>query len=311
MKFIDAEDVIFFNENGTLNDEKTCKAISSVTENVGRAVISGFYGVDDCGRIKTFPRGGSDISGAVVARAVQADLYENWTDVSGFYACDPKIVDCPKIIDTLSYKELRELSFMGANVLHSESVFPVSKANIPIQIKNAFRHEDVGTAIVPASRYEPDDRVVAGIAGKKNFTAIYIEKSLLSSETGFARKVLSVVEAEKISVRHIPTGIDTMSLFIESGFLTNVKLRKILEGIKSEVAPDIIRVTENIALIAIVGYKITSVSNSARLFNAIASAEINIKMIDMGSSELNIIVGVKNEDYERCIKAVYSEFFGN
>ena len=311
-KFIDAEKVIFFNENGTLNGEKTYKAVSVEANKAGRAVIPGFYGVDPEGKIRTFSRGGSDISGAVVARAVSATLYENWTDVSGFLACDPNIVDNPETIETLSYKELRELSYMGANVLHSESIFPVRKANIPIQIKNAFRPQDVGTTIVPTSRYIPNGRTVTGIAGKKNFTVIYIEKSLMNSEIGFVRRVLSVVEAENIPVEHIPTGIDTMSLLIESGDLTELKLSRILEGIKCEVEPDIIRVIENIALIATVGHGMSSsVGTSARLFKAIASAEINIKMIDMGSSELNIIVGVKNEDYERCIKAIYGEFFGN
>lgn len=312
IEFIDAENVIFFDENGSLNADKSYKAVASAANKAGKAVIPGFYGVDDDGKIRTFSRGGSDITGAVVARAVNATLYENWTDVSGFLACDPHIVESPAPIETLSYKELRELSYMGANVLHSESIFPVRKANIPIQIKNAFRPQDTGTTIVPTSRYMPNGRVVTGIAGKKNFTVIYIEKSLMNSEIGFARKVLSVVEAENISVEHIPTGIDTMSLLIENGELTELKLGRILEGIKCEVEPDIIRVMENIALIATVGHGMSSsVGTSARLFNAIASAEINIKMIDMGSSELNIIVGVKNDDYERCIKAIYSEFFGN
>ena len=310
MRFIDAESIIFFNEDGTLNAEKTYRAVALALNKVEKAVIPGFYGVDDNGKIRTFSRGGSDISGAVVARAVNATLYENWTDVSGFFACDPRVVDSPAPIESLSYKELREISYMGANVLHSESIFPVRKANIPIQIKNVFRPEDVGTTIVPTSRYIPHGRVVTGIAGKKNFTVIYIEKSLMNLEIGFARKVLSILEAENISVEHIPTGIDTMSLLIESKDLTELKLDRILEGIKCEVGPDIIRVIENVALIATVGHGMSSsVGTSARLFGAIASAEINIKMIDMGSSELNIIVGVKNEDYERCIKAIYTEFF--
>ena len=311
IEFIDAEDVVFFNENGSLNADKSYRAISTAANKAGRAVIPGFYGVDDSGKVRTFSRGGSDISGAVVARAVNASLYENWTDVSGFLACDPHIVEIPAPIEALSYKELRELSYMGANVLHSEAIFPVRKANIPIQIKNTFRPDDAGTTIVPTSRYIPNGRTVTGIAGKKNFTVIYIEKSLMNAEIGFARRVLSVVEAEDISVEHIPTGIDTMSLLIENSELTELKLGRILEGIKCEVEPDIIRVMENIALIATVGHGMSSsIGTSARLFNAIASAEINIKMIDMGSSELNIIVGVKNEDYERCIKAIYGEFFG-
>ncbi len=310
MPFVDAEDVIFFNDNGTLNAEKSYRAVAAACRE-GRAVVPGFYGVDENGKVRTFSRGGSDISGAVVARAVNASLYENWTDVSGFLACDPHIVDSPAPIEALSYKELRELSYMGANVLHAESIFPVRKANIPIQIKNTFRPDDVGTTIVPTSRYMPSGRIVTGIAGKKSFTVIYIEKSLMNSEIGFVRKVLSLVEAENVSVEHIPTGIDTMSLLIEDGELTELKLGRILEGIKCEVEPDIIRVMENIALIATVGHGMSSsVGTCARLFKAIAEAEISIKLIDMGSSELNIVVGVKNEDYERCIKSIYNEFFG-
>ena len=200
---------------------------------------------------------------------------------------------------------------MGANVLHSESIFPVRKANIPIQIKNTFRPDDCGTTIVPTSRYVPSGDLVTGIAGKKNFTVIFIEKSLMNAEIGFVRKVLSVIEEEGIPVEHIPSGIDTMSLVIASDALREYKLERILEGIKNAVEPDIIRVIENIALIATVGHGMSStVGTSARLFNAIASANINIKMIDQGSSELNIVVGVKNEDYENCIKAIYREFFG-
>lgn len=309
-KFIDAKDVIFFKEDGSLDAEKSYKAISSAVAGVPLAVFPGFYGTGADGSVKTFSRGGSDISGAIVARAVNASLYENWTDVSGFLACDPRIVDSPKRIKSLSYKELRELSYMGANVLHSESIFPVRKADIPIQIKNTFRPEDDGTLIVPTSRYVPAGNTVTGIAGRKNFTVIFIEKSLMNSEIGFIRKVLSVVEEEGIPVEHIPSGIDTMSLVIESESLKGRRLERILESIKTAVQPDIIRVIEDIALIATVGHGMSSsVGTSARVFNAIAAANVNIKMIDQGSSELNIVVGVKNEDYARCIKAIYSEFF--
>ncbi len=310
-KFIDAADVIFFKENGALDGTRSYKAVAEALSGVNLAVFPGFYGMGANGKVKTFSRGGSDISGAIVARAVGASLYENWTDVSGFLACDPRIVDSPKCIKTISYKELRELSYMGANVLHNESIFPVRKANIPVQIKNTFRPEDEGTSILPTSRYIPSGKTVTGIAGKKNFTVIFIEKSLMNSEIGFICKVLDVLAKEKVSIEHIPSGIDTMSLVIESAELDNFKLERILEGIKNAVEPDIIRVIENIALIATVGHGMSSsVGTSARLFNAIASAKINIKMIDQGSSELNIIVGVKNDDYEKCIRAIYGEFFG-
>jgi aspartate kinase len=311
-KFIDSEDVVFFDEKGALDDEKTYKAIVKAIGDDKKAVFPGFYGKGINGKVKTFSRGGSDISGAIVARAVNASVYENWTDVSGFLACDPRIVDSPKRIKYLSYKELRELSYMGANVLHSESIFPVRKANIPIVIKNTFRPEDEGTTILPIAQYKPNGSVVTGIAGKKNFTVIYIEKSHMNSEIGFVRRVLSVLERFQVSFEHVPSGIDTMSLVIASEALDDLKLTQILEGIKNDTEPDIIRVVENIALIATVGHGMSSsVGTSARLFKAIADAGINVKMIDQGSSELNIIVGVKNEDCERCIAAIYREFFGN
>ncbi|MDE7329648.1 MAG: aspartate kinase [Clostridia bacterium] len=311
-KFIDAEDVIFFKENGGFDGERSYREISKAVSGAERAVLPGFYGRGADGKVKTFSRGGSDVSGAIVARAVNASVYENWTDVSGFLACDPRIADSPKNIKRISYKELRELSYMGANVLHSDSIFPVRRANIPIQIKNTFRPEDEGTSILPSSRYTPSGRVVTGIAGKKNFTVIFIEKSHMNAEIGFICKVMEVLFAEGVSVEHIPSGIDTMSLVIESSQLSGDKLSAITERIKEAVAPDVIRVTENIALIATVGHGMSSsVGTSARLFQAIASANINIKMIDQGSSELNIIVGVKNEDYEKCIRAIYSEFFAS
>lgn len=311
-KFIDAEDVIFFDKNGAYDAEKSDKAINEALRGVSRAVFPGFYGKDVNGKVKTFSRGGSDISGAIVARAVNATVYENWTDVSGFLACDPRIVESPKRIKALSYKELRELSYMGANVLHSESIFPVRKANIPIHILNTFRPEDDGTLILPSVYYTPSGSIVTGIAGKKDFTVIFIEKSLMNSQIGFVRKVLSVLEKYGVPVEHIPSGIDTMSVVIESAALGNGKLELILQGIKEAVAPDTLRVNEDIALIATVGHGMSSsVGTSARLFKAMAEASVNVRMIDQGSSELNIIVGVKNEDCEKCIKAIYREFFGN
>ncbi len=310
-RFIDAKDVIFFDANGALDGKKSYKAVADVLKDCDRAVFPGFYGCGVDGRVKTFSRGGSDISGAIVARAVNASLYENWTDVSGFLACDPRIVDSPKRIKTISYKELRELSYMGANVLHADSIFPVRSANIPIQIKNTFRPEDEGTSILPISRYKPSGSVVTGVAGKKNFSIIFIEKSLMNSEIGFMGKVLDVVASAGVSVEHVPSGIDTMSLVVESEGLCGDKLNKLLDGIKSAVNPDTVRVIEDIALIATVGHGMSSsVGTSARLFGAIAAADINVKVIDQGSSEINIIVGVDNQSYEKCIRAIYKEFFG-
>ncbi len=309
--FIDARDVMKFSADGRLDSERTYALVREALKGKPRAVVSGFYGETADGKIKTFSRGGSDISGAIVARAAGASVYENWTDVSGFLACDPHIVASPVGIRSLSYKELRELSYMGANVLHSEAIFPVREADIPIRIKNTFRPQDEGTEILPTSKYRYGDRVVTGIAGKKNFTVIFIEKSLMNAEIGFTYRVLSVLLKHSVSFEHIPSGIDTMSLVIDSDLLSHGVLEELCEDIRRTVRPDSMRVFNNIALIAVVGHGMSkNVGTSARLFDAIARAGVNIRMIDQGSSEINIIVGVENENYERTVRAVYEEFFG-
>ncbi len=308
--FVDARDVVKFGADGQLDSERTYALVAEALKGKQNAVVSGFYGEDVNGKVKTFSRGGSDISGAIVARAVMADVYENWTDVSGFLACDPRIVPQPANIQSMSYKELRELSYMGANVLHSESIFPVRSANIPIRIKNTFRPEDDGTLILPISKYTYSGRTVTGIAGKKNFSVIYIEKSLMNSQIGFGRKVLSVLENHRISFEHIPSGVDTMSLIIDSNLLKDGVLDVVMEEIHAAVAPDDMHVINDIALIATVGHGMSrSVGTSAKLFDAIARAGINVRMIDQGSSELNIIIGVDNENCEKAISAIYEEFF--
>lgn len=308
--FIDARDVVKFGPDGKLDNARTYALLAEALKGKKRALVTGFYGEDANGRVKTFSRGGSDISGAIVARAAGADLYENWTDVSGFLACDPRIVENPVPIRSLSYKELRELSYMGANVLHSESIFPVREADIPIRIKNTFRPEDEGTEILPTSRYTYSGRRVTGIAGKKNFTVIFLEKSLMNEEIGFTYRTLAVFMKHGISFEHIPTGIDTMSFVIDSAALKGGLLEEVCDEIKEAVRPDSLRVINDIALIAVVGHGMTrSVGVSARVFEAIARAGVNVRMIDQGSSELNIIVGVDNENYERTLKAVYEEFF--
>ena len=308
--FIDARDVVKFGPDGKLDNARTYALLAEALKGKKRALVTGFYGEDANGRVKTFSRGGSDISGAIVARAAGADLYENWTDVSGFLACDPRIVENPVPIRSLSYKELRELSYMGANVLHSESIFPVREVDIPIRIKNTFRPEDEGTEILPTSRYTYSGRRVTGIAGKKNFTVIFLEKSLMNEEIGFTYRTLAVFMKHGISFEHIPTGIDTMSFVIDSAELKGGLLEEMCDEIRAAVNPDSLRVINDIALIAVVGHGMTrSVGVSARLFEAIARAGVNVRMIDQGSSELNIIVGVDNENYERTLKAVYEEFF--
>jgi len=307
--FVDATEFIRFKEDGTL-DEATFELGAKVLGAHQRAVVPGFYGLGANGKVKTFSRGGGDISGSIVARSVMASLYENWTDVSGFYACDPRIVNSPKWISELTYQELRELSYMGANVLHSESIFPVRSAGIPIRICNTFRPDDAGTYIVKNSTRDMREVVVTGVAGKKGFTAITLEKSLMNSEIGFVEKVLSVIGKHGISFEHLPSGIDTMSLVIDNEYLKDGILQTLLDEMETLVHPDKLYTHENIALVATVGHGMAkNVGTSARLFKALSEAGINVNMIDQGSSELNIIVGVENEDCADCIKAIYNEFF--
>ncbi len=307
--FVDAVKMIRFDSAGRLNEDYTDDKVKTVLEGVEYAVIPGFYGKASSGKVKTFSRGGSDITGSIIARGVCADLYENWTDVSGFLVCDPRIVPDAKVIKQITYRELRELSYMGASVLHSEAIFPVRKSRIPINIKNTFKPEDVGTMIVPSESYEDNGNgIITGIAGKKDFTVIHIEKSMMNSEVGFIRKVLSVVEHHGICIEHVPSGIDTVSIVLPSEQVGGI-LNELVSEIRENVNPDYVHVTENVSLIATVGHGMAKRSGTAaKLFNALASQGINIKMIDQGSSELNIIIGVNNCDYENCIRTIYNAF---
>ena len=307
--FVDATEFIRFDENGVL-DKATFDYGAKVLSKYSRAVIPGFYGLGADGKVKTFSRGGGDISGSIVARSVSASLYENWTDVSGFYACDPRIVQSPQWISELTYQELRELSYMGANVLHSESIFPVRSAGIPIRICNTFRPEDKGTYIVKRSTRDVGEAVVTGIAGKKGFTSITLEKSMMNAEVGFVGKVLSVIGKYGISFEHLPSGIDTMSLIIDNEYLKGGILATLLKEMQEIAQPDRIYAHEDIALVATVGHGMAkNVGTSARLFKALSDAHVNVNMIDQGSSELNIIVGVEGSDCAACIQAIYNEFF--
>lgn len=310
-EFVDAENIIKFYPDKTFDSEYTNDYTAKVLNELKEkgAVVPGFYGRTPDGAICTFSRGGSDVTGSILARAAKADLYENWTDVNGFMMCDPRIVKDPKKIDVLTYKELRELSYMGATVLHPESIFPVRRADIPINIKNTFEPENSGTMIVPSENYTGQNgRIITGIAGKKDFTAIFIEKSMMNSELGFARKALSVLEHYDVSIEHMPTGIDTMSLIIESGNLEG-KLDHILARLQAILNPDHIEVLEHISMIATVGHGMSKrKGTAAKLFGALYQAGINIRMIDQGSSELNIIIGVDNNDFEKAIEAIYKAF---
>ena len=306
-EFVDAKKVIVFDEDGALNSEKTDKALKEVLGKTPKAVIPGFYGADVNGNIVTFSRGGSDVTGALVAASVNADLYENWTDVSGFLMADPRIVENPKAIDNITYKELRELSYMGASVLHEDAIFPVRKAGIPINIKNTNRPEDKGTFIVQDND-DKECKTITGIAGKKDFTVISIEKAMMNSELGFCRKLLSVLEMNNISFENMPSGIDTVCVVISDSELKN-KRDKIVEEIKRACDPDSIVVHPNMALIATVGKRMAKQKGvAAKVFAALSSADVNIRMIDQGSSEMNILVGIENDDFERGIKAIYNAF---
>lgn len=309
-EFADAADMVRFDSEGKLNEEYTDDKVKSRLKNVKNAVIPGFYGKNSDGEIKTFSRGGSDITGSVIARGVKADLYENWTDVSGFLVCDPRIVPECKPIRQVTYKELRELSYMGASVLHAEAIFPVMRGKIPINIRNTFKPQEEGTMIVPNERYSAENgSVITGIAGRKHFTVLSIEKSMMNSEVGFIRKVLSDIEHHGLCVEHVPSGIDTLSVILASEQLKDGVLSDIVNEVRENVSPDYIHVIENISLIATVGHGMTRRSGTAaKIFRALADAGINIRMIDQGSSELNIIIGVADTDYEKCIRAIYYAF---
>lgn len=306
--FVDAQDIIKFNDKGRLMEDMTNELIGKRLAKHECAVIPGFYGekLED-GTIKTFSRGGSDITGALVARATSADVYENWTDVSGFLMADPRIVKDPKPIEKISYMELRELSYMGASVLHEEAIFPAKAEGIPINIRNTNRPEDPGTMIT-ADPEISENQIISGIAGRKHFTVIGIYKNHLANEKGFIRRLAGIIEDNDLTIEHLPTGIDTMSVVIDSKIL-NGKLDEIVEEFKYQLKPDSIEVFEDMTLIATVGAGMSArKGTSARLFTALAEAGVNIRMIDQGSSEMNIIVGVEERDFETAIKAIYEAF---
>ena len=306
-EFIDAAEVIFFDEEGKFDADKTDEILSERLNKAERAVIPGFYGSLPDGTIKTFSRGGSDVTGSIVAKAAKVDLYENWTDVSGFLIADPRIISNPKSIEAITYKELRELSYMGATVLHEDAIFPVRKEGIPINIRNTNAPEDKGTLIVEATCRHPK-YTITGIAGKQGFASITIEKAMMSSEVGFGRKVLQVFEDNHISFEHMPSGIDTMTVFVRQSEFEETE-QKVLAGIHHAVQPDSIELESDLALIAVVGRGMRATRGTAgRIFSALAHANVNVKMIDQGSSELNIVIGVRNHDFENAIKAIYDIF---
>lgn len=306
-EFIDAATVIFFDENGDFDGEKTNEVLSAKLAGCKKAVVPGFYGSLPDGKVKTFSRGGSDVTGSIVAKAAKADVYENWTDVSGFMIADPRIIDSPESIDVITYKELRELSYMGASVLHEDAIFPVRQEGIPINIRNTNAPDDEGTWIV-GSTCQKSKYVITGIAGKKGFCSINIEKDMMNAEIGFGRKVLQAFEDQGISFEHVPSGIDTMTVFVHQDEFMH-KEQQVVAGIHRLANPDVIDIESDIALIAVVGRGMKSTRGTAgRIFSALTHNHINVKMIDQGSSEQNIIIGVSDEDFETAIKAIYDIF---
>lgn len=306
--FIDAAEVIFFNDNGLFDSERTNAVLASELKKHEYAVIPGFYGSMPNDTIKTFSRGGSDITGSIVARAAECDLYENWTDVDGFLMADPRIVENPRVIGEITYRELRELSYMGATVLHEDAIFPVRFAGIPINIRNTNNPEAHGTLIKSSSDKYDTGNVITGVAGKKGFSVITVEKDMMNAEVGFGRRVLEVLESNDICFEHLPSGIDNMSVIINTHELEG-RRERILNGICRAVNPESVDIEDGLALVAVVGRAMVKAKGTAaRVFKAISGAGINIRMIDQGSSEISIIVGVEEADFENALKAIYNEF---
>ena len=315
-EFVDAADIVRFGRDGRLDDDKTQRLASDRLRVAVKAVVPGFYGRGADGRIKTFSRGGSDVSGAIVAKAVGATVYENWTDVDGFMVCDPRKVKNPRIIEMLTYRELRELAYMGASVLHPEAVFPVNKAGIPINIRNTFNPSAKGTMIVcyedlERGTYKRADHVITGIAGKKDFVGVSIQKEMMNSEIGFCKTLLDVLYEKRIRLEHMPTGIDTVTLIIDPTGVTDETLEEAVMEIRERCRPNTIEVHKGLSLIAVVGHGMSNTKGTAsRVCGSLYNAGVNIRMIDQGSSEMNIIIAVENEDYDKSIAALYHEFVG-
>ena len=306
-EFVDAARVVAFDEDGRFDAVKTDRQMGAILEPLEHAVIPGFYGAKPDGTVETFSRGGSDITGSLVAKAVHADLYENWTDVSGFLMADPRIIKDPVTINTITYREMRELSYMGATVLHEDAVFPLRKEGIPINVRNTNRPQDPGTMVVENTCNKPK-YTITGIGGKKGFASITIEKAMMNAEVGFGRKVLEVFEDCGMTFEHTPSGIDTFSVFVNQNEFEKHE-QQVIAGLHRSVHPDMIELESDLALIAVVGRGMRRTRGTAgRIFAALAHAHVNVKMIDQGSSELNIIIGVENRDFETAIKAIYDIF---
>lgn len=306
--FVDAADVIKINYDGSIDFDSTDENLRFIMKDHDRFVLPGFYGSSPDGSIKVMSRGGSDITGSILAKCLKADLYENWTDVSGFLMTDPRIVKDPPGIEMITYAELRELSYMGASVLHEDAVFPVKEANIPINILNTNRPEDKGTIILDTIPPEAKDMAITGITGKKGFCALYITKRHMPESVGFCRRILSVFEKYGISVEHLPTGIDSIGMIIQEKYVHNC-LYDIIAEIKEKAEPDDIKYIPNLALIATVGRNMSNrIGTSGKLFTALGKSDVNVRIMIQAFNEINILVGVDESDMEKGIRAIYDAF---
>jgi aspartate kinase len=306
--FLDSADIIRFKGNH-FNRTKTRNDAGSLLKKHPYVVIGGFYGSNELDQIHLLPRGGSDITGAIIADAVNAKLYENWTDVDGFLTCDPRVVDNPKKIDVLTYRELRVLSFMGASVIQAETMFPLIKKGIPTQIKNTFNPSGEGTMIF--SKLPPDRHhgAITGITGVKGFNLVVVEKEMMSELLGFDRKILRICEKLEINVEHFPSGTDTFSMMIEAKYLEDGKKDLLIQKIKKDLHPDTIEITSGISLIYLVGRNLLqNKMNALKVFSALVNANVNLKMIDYGSNGMHLVIGVEDIDYKFAINALYNEF---
>ncbi|MDA3900649.1 MAG: aspartate kinase [Spirochaetes bacterium] len=305
-QFVDSYPLIKFDKRYRVLGQSYTDINQALSDESKIYVVPGFYGSGTKGNLKTFTRGGSDITGAILAKACDAHVYENWTDVSGLLMADPRIVADARPMSYVSYREIRELSYSGASVLHDEAIAPCRDKDIKINIRNTNRPDDAGTIIGP--EVEGNKEIITGIAGRTEFSMIHIEKSMMNKERGFGRKVLSIIENQNLSYEHSPTGIDSMSIVVDSKSFSDVE-DNVLEDIRLEMNPDSIKVIENLALIATVGHGMShNVGVAAKLFTALADEKVNVRVIDQGSSELNIIIGIDENDYEKAIKAIYKAF---
>jgi aspartate kinase len=304
-RFVEAADCVAIDEEGSV-EERSYQSLAAALSGEGLFVIPGFYGAGPDGQIKTFSRGGADITGAIVARAVGAAVYENWTDVPGFFMSDPNIVVNPKPIRYVTYREIRELTYIGVNVFHEDAIFPVSRERIPINIRNIRYPKDPGTMI--GQQRDTKDRMVVGVAGKKGYSILFVEKLLMNREVGFGRRLFGILEAHGISFEHAPTGIDNISVLINDNQLGG-KAERVLEDVRKQLEPDRAEISSGFALIATVGEGMAYRPGvAARLFTALANEGINIRLIDQSSSETSIIVGVETADFDNALRAIYQAF---